>query len=320
MGLADRGMKNRYLIWLNWPEPPFRLSASDLKFFRSLVDGDVVAVRSERAFLRELPSFTHVLCWEFKKEWFEKSSNLRVLATPGAGRELLPTDAEMPKGVVKFHGGFHGPIMSETVVAYMLAWCRGLFTAYDWQRDGGESNLWRRADFGHYCFTLAGTKAVILGYGKIGRATGEKLKVLGVSVKGISRKNITELSDAVAEADWLICVLPSDTGTDNIVDARLLRRMKRNAVIVNVGRGNAIDEHALAESLRKRRIAAAFLDVFKREPLTSESPLAADIPGLFRFPHGSAFSPDYLKCFFTELLENGLLQNQKIEMKGKIKT
>lgn len=310
-------MKDRCLIWLNWPEPPFRLDASDLEFFRSIVSGDAVAVRSERAFLRELPTATHALCWEFKKEWFAKAPKLRVLATPGAGRELLPSDAEMPQGVVKFHGGFHGPVMSETVVAYMLAWCRGLFAAYGWQRDGGESNLWRRTDFGSRCFTLAGTKAVILGYGKIGRATGAKLEALGVSVKGIGRGNITELPDSVADADWLVCVLPSDTGTDDIVDARLLRRMKRSAVVVNVGRGNAIDERALADALRRRRIAAAFLDVFRREPLTPKSPLAADIPGLFRFPHGSAFSPDYLKRFFVELLENGLLHGRKTVKKGK---
>ena len=273
---------NRYLIWLNWPEPPFRLNASDLKAFRSLVKGEVVAVRSECAFLKELPSATHAICWEFRKEWFAKAPRLRVLATPGAGRELLPTDGELPDGVCKVHGEFHGAIMSETVIAYMLAWCRGLFTAYDWQKKGGSDNLWRRADFGNYCYSLAGTKAVILGYGNIGRTTGKKLKAFGVSVTGIRRRNIAELPDAVSDADWLICVLPSDTGTDNMVDGRILRRMKKNAVIVNVGRGNAIDEAALADALRTRRIAAAFLDVFKKEPLTEVSPLAADIPGLFR--------------------------------------
>ena len=301
-------MKNRYLIWLNWPELPFRLNASDLKLFESLVDGDVVSVRSERAFRKELPSATHAICWEFRREWFAATRRLKVLATPGAGRELLPADAEIPNGVKKFHGGFHGPIMGETVVAYMLAWCRGLMAAYGWQKEGGDANLWRRADFGNCCYSLAGTKAVVLGYGKIGRATGAKLKALGVSVKGIRRRNIGELPDEVADADWLICVLPSDTGTDNIVDAGLLRRMKRSAVVVNVGRGNAIDEQALADALARRRIAAAFLDVFKREPLTSESPLAAGLPGLFRFPHGSAFAPDYLVRFFRELHTEGLLK------------
>jgi phosphoglycerate dehydrogenase-like enzyme len=300
-------MKNRYLIWLNWPEPPFRLNTSDLKFFKTLVKGDTVSVHSERSFLKELPSATHVICWEFRKEWFAKAPHLRVLATPGAGRELLPADVELPKGVVKVHGEFHGAIMSETVIAYMLAWCRGLFTAYNWQKTKGTENLWRRADFGNYCYSLAGTKAVILGYGNIGRATGKKLKALGVSVKGIRRRNINELSTVVKDADWLICVLPSDTGTDNIVDAKLLREMKKSAVIVNVGRGNAIDEKALADVLGQRKIAAAFLDVFKKEPLTTESPLAKDVPGLFRYPHGSAFSPDYLKLFFRELKTRGFL-------------
>ena len=300
-------MMNRYLIWLNWPEPPFRLNASDLNEFRSLVKGEVVAVRSERAFLKELPSATHAICWEFRKEWFAKASLLRILATPGAGRELLPADNELPKGVRKVHGEFHGAIMSETVISYMLAWCRGLFTAYDWQKAGGADNLWRRADFGNYCHSLAGTKAVILGYGNIGRTTGKKLKALGVSVTGIRRRNIAELPDALPDADWLICILPSDTGTDNMVDGRLLGRMKKSAVIVNVGRGNSIDEAALADALRNRRIAAAFIDVFKKEPLTQESPLAADIPGLFRYPHGSAFSPEYLKLFFRELAANGFL-------------
>ena len=125
-------MKNRCLIWLNMAERPFRLNAADLKLVKSLFRGEVKAVRSERAFLKELPSATHVLCWEFRREWFARAPELRVLATPSAGRELLPTEAELPKGVKKYHGAFHGAIMSETVIAYMLAWCRGLYPAYDW--------------------------------------------------------------------------------------------------------------------------------------------------------------------------------------------
>ena len=302
-------MKNRYLIWLNWPERPFRLSASDMKLFIGLVHGaDVKAVRSERAFLRELPSATHAICWEFRREWFSLAPRLRVLATPGAGRELLPADSDLPEGVRKFHGEFHGAIMAETALAYMLAWCRGLYPAYDWQRGGGEGGLWQRVALGERCFTLAGTKAVILGYGRIGHAIGERLEALGVKVAGIRRRNVGALHSEVEDADWLICVLPSDTGTDGIVDSRLLRRMKRSAVLVNIGRGNAVDEKALAAALRRRQIAAAFLDVFRKEPLTGDSPLAADLPGLFRFPHSSAFSPDYLARFFRELAVRGALR------------
>jgi len=61
-------------------------------------------------------------------------------------------------------------------------------------------------------------------------------------------------------------------------------------------------------ALEKGRIAAAFLDVFKNEPLTASSPLAADIPGLYRLPHASALSPDYLSLFFRELATAGKLK------------
>ena len=295
-----------YLLWLNWPISAFRLNARSLAVFKECVGAraDITVVRSERAFLKALPSATHAIVWEFKKEWFARARSLRVLATPAAGRELLPTDAEMPPGVVRVNGAFHGAIMSETVVACLFAHARGLCRAYDWQRAGV---LWPRSELSPFCSLVAGTKAVILGYGKVGRAIGAKLEALGVSVAGIHRSNFAHLKPALRTADWLIMALPSDTGTDNLVDASVLRAMKRSAVLVNVGRGNAVDEDALAKALRARRIAAAYLDVFKSEPLTAASPLAADIPGLVRIPHGSAFAPEYLPLFFRELLKGGWL-------------
>ena len=295
-----------YLLWLNWPISAFRLDARSLAVFKECVGAraDITVVRNERAFLKALPSATHAIVWEFKKEWFARARSLRVLATPAAGRELLPTDAEMPPGVVRVNGAFHGAIMSETVVACLFAHARGLYRAYDWQRAGV---LWPRSELSPFCSLVAGTKAVILGYGKVGHAIGAKLEALGVSVAGIRRANFTALKPALKTADWLIMALPSDTGTDNLVDASVLRAMKRSAVLVNVGRGNAVDEAALAKALRSRRLAAAYLDVFKREPLTPASPLAADIPGLVRIPHGSAFAPEYLPLFFRELQKGGWL-------------
>lgn len=310
-----RKFKNRYLVWLNWPIGAFRVNRQDVAFFRRLVvdqmpnrqavPPQVDVVRSERAFLKALPEATHAIVWEFKKEWFVRAKRLRVLATPGAGRELLPTDAELPKGVVRINGAFHGQIMSETVVACLFAYARGLYPAYDWQRTGV---LWPRGELSPFCTRVAGTKAVILGYGKIGQAVGAKLEALGVSVVGIRRRNFAELKPALKGADWLIVALPSDTGTDNLVDAGVLRAMRRTAVLVNVGRGNAVDEAALAKALKTRRIAAAFLDVFKKEPLTAVSPLAENLPGLYRLPHGSAFAPDYCQLFFQELAQNGGLK------------
>jgi len=295
---------NFHLLWLNWPIGAFRLDAGSLALYRSLARGRVEAVRSERAFLKALPAATHAVCWEFKKEWFARAKRLRVLATPAAGRELLPSDAELPPGVVRVNGAFHGQIMSETVLACMFAHSRGLYWAHDRQREGV---LWPRSAMSPVCRRVAGTRAVVLGYGRIGRAVGAKLEALGVQVTGIGRANAASLKEACRGADWLIAALPSDTGTDDIVDAGVLRALPRRAVFINIGRGNCVDEPALVRALRSRRLAAAFLDVYKNEPLGPSSPLAADVPGLHRLPHASAFAPDYLALFFRELADAGWL-------------
>ena len=303
-------MKNFYLVWLNWPEKCFRANAGDARLLEKLVAcrGVVRMVRSRKAFLAALPAATHVICWEFRAEWFALAPRLRLLATPAAGRELLPRDADVPRGVKKVHGAFHGRIMSETVAACVLAHARGLYEFHAAQKgEGGKVDLWPRVKLSSRPTRVAGTRAVVLGYGNVGREIGRKLEALGVSVKGIRRRNFVELKPSLRAADWLVVALPSDTGTDDIVDAGVLRAMKRSAVIVNVGRGNAVDEKALVTALAKRRIAAAFLDVFKREPLDGTSPLSADLPGLHRLPHASAFAPDYVAEFFRELSERGLL-------------
>ena len=293
--------KRSWLLWLNWPVGVFRLDAKSLAVFKSLVakPGEIITVvRNERAFLRALHNATHAVVWEFRKEWFKLAPKLRVLSTPGAGRELLPSDAELPPGVIRINGAFHGTIMAETVVAFMFAHARGIYAAEKFRQDGV---LWPRTELSPYCSLVAGTRAVILGYGKIGHAIGTKLEALGVSVIGIRRRNISNLKKECRTANWLIVALPSDTGTDDIVDAAVLRSLPRHAVLINVGRGNAIDEKALAAALKSHRLSAACLDVLKREPLDPSSPLAADIPNLHRLPHASAFAPEYLPLFFREL-------------------
>ena len=83
-------------------------------------------VKSERAFLKSLPSATHAVVWHFKKEWFARATKLKVLATPAAGRELVAW-RDAPKDVKVHFGSFHGPIISETVLGFLLAWTRGFF-------------------------------------------------------------------------------------------------------------------------------------------------------------------------------------------------
>ena len=306
---------NTYLIWLEWPERCFRANGEDLKEFRSLVPkgSRVVRVRSEASFLRELPKATHAIVWSFRKEWYARARRLRVLATPAAGRELVAW-REAPRGVKVHFGGFHGAIMAESVAAFVLAWARGLLLMAARECSARD---WPRTWLSGRCSTVAGTRAVVLGYGRVGRAVGAKLEALGVSVSGITRRAPDDMASRAADlakADWLVMALPSDTGTDDILDGRLIAKLPRRCVVVNVGRGNAVDERALMAALRSGRSAGAYLDVFKGEPTLDrgEASILAEKkgalpPNLFMTPHASAFSSDYLRRCFRELADEGVI-------------
>jgi len=303
------------LVWLEWPETCFRTSAADLGHLKTVVPkgATVVRVKTERAFLRELPHATHALVWRFEADWFARAPRLRVLATPAAGREFLPTEA--PAGVTVHFGHYHGAIMSETVAAFVLAWARGFFLRPP------ADDAWPRTWMSDKCRTVAGTRAVVVGYGNVGRAIGAKLAALGLSVTGVTRHGLyvngvcdgkASLDDALRAADWLVMALPSTTGTDDWLDAARLRKLPRRCVIVNVGRGNAVDEKALYAALKAKRLAGAFLDVRKHEPSATVleapgyEPRLAALPNCVSLPHASAFSPAYLRMFIDELAADGL--------------
>jgi len=299
------------LVWLEWPEACFRANRRDIKYLASLLHTpeEIKCVKCEADFLQALPGARVAIVWHFKKEWYRAAKELKVLATPGAGRELVAWQAA-PRGVRVHFGSFHGAIISESVAAFCLAWARGFFKV-----ERHEGGIWPRSWLGEGCYTVAGTRAVIAGYGKIGKAIGEKLSGLGVKVSGFGRKNIEDLPEAATKADWFIMALPGDTGTDDFLSTGLISKLSKKCVVVNVGRGNAIDEECLCQALESGRIAGAYLDVFKNEPTVvgqksegGNSGLAfKKLPNLVSMPHSSAYSPDYIRMAFKELSDEGYL-------------
>ena len=320
-------MKNNILVWLEWPEKCFRVDAGALRRLKAIapLGARVVRVRTEQSFLRELPKATHALVWNFRSEWFARAPRLKMLATPAAGRELVPEKA--PEGVCVHFGHFHGAIMAESVLAFALAWARGFF------RPELKALAWPRTELSDKCFTVSGTHAVIAGFGNIGRAIGRKLEENGVTVTGYTRHGLylgtgeeeasfssrdrkfsAAFTRALAQADWLVLALPSTTGTDNLLDAKLLAKLPRRAVVINVGRGNAVDEKALYTALKSHRIAGAYLDVRCHEPSATVLEVPgyvaglADLDNCIVMPHASAFDAHYLVNFIEELAKEELLK------------
>ena len=297
------------LLYLAWPEECFHLDEKTLNFVRAKIpDARVVATYSEEDFLKELPLATHVVTWEFKAEWFERAPRLKLLATPSAGRELVPQNP--PEGrEIKIHfGGYHGDVIAESVAGFILAWARGFF-----RKERLEH--WNRVGMGSLCTRVSGTKAVIIGYGKIGRAIGDKLVALGVKVEGFTHRNLADLPKALESADWFISALPGTEENKGIIGKAWLNCLPRHAVFVNIGRGTVVDEAALLACLKENRLAGAYLDVFCGEPSKFKkgeglilSQKECDLPEtLIRMPHSCASYPEYLQDAIKELIHEGLI-------------
>lgn len=262
-------------------------------------------------FLESLPTARVALAWRFEEEWLPRAPRLDWLVTPAAGRDTF--DVRPPRGVDVEYGSFHGKIIGETVLAFLLGHSRGVRDTLELQ----ETHSWPRALLAPRLRRLRGSRLTVLGFGRIGRWIGRLAKPFGVRIAGVKRRPASrpdyfgpedrivlreDLDGVLPETDFLVVCLPRSPETDLLVDRRRLDLLSREAVVINVGRGNAVDEDALASQLSRGELAAAYLDVYREEPLPEDSPLR-DCPNVLLMPHASAISPDYMDLFTEELVE-----------------
>jgi phosphoglycerate dehydrogenase-like enzyme len=143
---------------------------------------------------------------------------------------------------------------------------------------------WKRPDFLKSVGTLEGKRAVIVGFGNIGREIASRARAFGMSVVGVARQSRTEplaerivgpegLPALLPEADVLIISAPLTAATKGLIGSAALATMKPSALLINVSRGGIIPDSAVLEALTAKRLAGAGLDVFETEPLPADHPL-----------------------------------------------
>lgn len=215
--------------------------------------------------------------WKFPPELYPKAGRLRWLQVMGAGVDwaLVPN---LPRGVVVTRvPGVFGPWMVE----YVLGRC--LWTT---QRMATYLSAQRRREWIQHVppERLSGKTIAVVGLGDIGRQLARRARALGMRVTGVSRSGqavpgvdrvhpVRALRRALADADFVVLVLPLTKATRGLIGAAQLSAMRPTAWLFNIGRGALIDEMALVQALERRTIAGAVLDVFATEPLPPEHPL-----------------------------------------------
>jgi len=182
---------------------------------------------------------------------------------------------------------------SQHVLAMMMALARRLPESLDNQRGARGWNYDETRATSHL---LNEQTALILGFGTIGRRIAELLTPLKMNLIGFKRtirgeepvKMVSEsgLNEAFALADHVINVLPANDQTVNFLDAERLSKVKKGAIVYNIGRGTTLDQEALIAEMQAGRIRAAYLDVTNPEPLPPENPLWTT-PNCYITPHSA---------------------------------
>ena len=242
-------------------------------------------------------------------------STVKWIQSMYAGVEALMDSSLRRDYVLTNARGVFGGLMSEYIFGYLLAHEKKIFE----RQQAQAANKWDRFESGW----LKGKTIGLLGVGSIGAHLADTAKHFGMTVHGFTRGSETSthvdryfhpkgplsrgeraegegLLEFASSLNYLVVVLPRTEGTNQIVNAELLNALPKHAILINVGRGNAVDELALVDALNAKKIAGAVLDVTAQEPLPQDHPFWRT-PNLLLTFHTSAVSyPDDITRLFIE--------------------
>jgi phosphoglycerate dehydrogenase-like enzyme len=251
-------------------------------------------------------------------EVLRSAAGLRWLHVHSAGADRPIYRELAARGVVvTTSAGANAQNVAVSAVAGLLALSRRFPMLMAAQSEGRWSPLMGEA----MPPDLAGQRVVIVGWGPVGQAIARRLLAFDLQVSVVRRSAglacfdptlpvvcgpgtppqqaggspglrawaYADLTQAVRDAHWLVLACPLTDLTEGLVDARVLAALPRGAGLINVARGEVLDEAAFIEAVRGAHLGGAHLDVFQHEPLPPDSPLWA-LPGVILTPHAAGHS------------------------------
>lgn len=248
-----------------------------------------------------------LLCARISDALMQKAVNLKWIQAVTTGTDYLTRLPSLKKDVlITTTRGIHGPQMSEMAFLLMLALNRNLPQVVKNQEKAHWENwpsklIWKK-------------KVGIFGVGVIGEELARKCKAFAMEVLGIDvvKRQLEcidrwygpeDIIEVARQVDFLILVAPNTPQTEKIVGAKVLSSMKPTAYLINIGRGELVDEPALIDALNTGTIAGAGLDVYWQEPLPKEHPLWR-AKNLIAMPHMGGPSDVYVEQAMAVMEEN----------------
>ena len=276
---------------------------------------------AEANFLWDLPPLDSLpmpdMAWAPNLRWVQTTSS-------GVGPTIEKFGLTKSDVIVSTAKGVHAEPLSEFVLLAILMhvkrlrYLRSEQAAHRWQRYCGEG--------------LSGKTIAIVGTGEVGHRVAQVCKFMGMRVLAMSRRltqsegdsrgydgvfSRAQMAEVLSQADAVVLSVPHTPETERMFDAEMLAAMKPDAILVNIARGQVVDETALIVALKDNRIGFAALDVAQTEPLPADSPLW-DLPNVLISPHSAstvAAENKKITDIFIHNLEC-MLDNQPNNMKN----
>ena len=273
---------------------------------------EIVCAPDKKRLAEALPGADILLGWNFQsrdmRDLWRRAEKLKWVHWCGAAVDRVMSPELRASDIILTNArGIFDSVMAEYVLGYMISELK-LFRE-TWRLQ--EEKRWQTRLTGK----LAASRAVIFGVGSIGRTTARLLRSVGVEVSGVGRRaregdpdfgtifGPDRALEAVADADWVIGLLPLTEETTLYYGAKFFDAMNREARFMNLGRGESVDESALIACLEQGNIAGAMLDVFHNEPIDPNNPLW-EASNIVISPHTSSYYVEYEEDMAKQFLDN----------------
>jgi len=233
------------------------------------------------------------------KETVRAAPNLKWVhyTSSGIGQQFFIAELDAKGVTLTSSTGSNAEPVAQTGFAGLLMLARGFPTYIQGQR----RHQWLPLRGAALPDDLRGQTLLLIGVGAVGTVFAGYARTFGLKVIGVRRSPSkggdpvddlhppSRLPELLPRADWIVIACPLTKETRNLLDADAFRRMKKGARLINIGRGEVIDQDALIESIRSGHLAGAALDALTQEPLTADSPLW-DLPNVIISPHNASAS------------------------------
>lgn len=297
---------HRFELWRapEWFAPRLRLEFPQI---------EIVQVQDFGALNDEIADADVLVGFSLRGDQFVKAKKLRwIHSNAAAVHQLMSPELKASNVLLTNASSVHAPVVAEHVIAVMFALAKRLPSAMRFQ----EKSRWAQNEiYKEQPQELAGSTLLLVGLGSIGKEALARAKAVGMRVIAVrqhpERGNdgadavfaTTDLSKALADADFVVLAAPLTAATEHVINAKTLAATKPGAFLVNVSRGPLIDDAALIAALRARKIAGAALDVFAEEPLPADSPYWS-LENCLITPHTAAVTSKLWERHYTLLAEN----------------